>query len=153
MKKFWKSLGTAAFWVGWPVSYLHLRFSRRSRILVTHGDNILVVKNWLGPNEWSLPGGGIHPWEDQAKAAARELHEETDIKIKSSEIKPLYAKTTTVHGFKLSYECFSVRLPRLEKFEVNSLDIVEIKWFNRAEVLDEKLSPETRDTITDWLSR
>lgn len=37
---------------------------------------VLLVRHSYGPPVWALPGGGMRPGEDPARAALRELHEE-----------------------------------------------------------------------------
>lgn len=65
-------------------------FKTYSGILVKYKNRGLFCKrsktNTL-PNEWSIPSGQIEKNETQKQAAVREFYEETNIKIKESNIK------------------------------------------------------------------
>ena len=63
--------------VGPGDTLLLLQFRRRG----DHGD----------PHHWLTPGGGIGPGESVAEAAARELREETGIKVSPDELGPVVA--------------------------------------------------------------
>lgn len=72
--------------LGRVVSFLILPFwffssSRRVRVLVVdkQARKILLVRNWLGNQRWTLPGGGVKGSETLAEAAAREVLEETGL--------------------------------------------------------------------------
>jgi 8-oxo-dGTP pyrophosphatase MutT (NUDIX family) len=60
----------------------------RVRVLIRndHGE-ILLVKNWIGKNEWEMPGGGVGKKEDTYDAALREVHEETGIQLKRADLR------------------------------------------------------------------
>lgn len=52
------------------------------------GDRILLTRrppNGILPDCWELPGGKLDPGEDAASAAARELHEETGLRVEGLE--------------------------------------------------------------------
>ena len=57
----------------------HLR--RRGVAVVIRRGKVLLVKD-RGVHHYSLPGGGVKRYECSAKAAARELYEETGLKAK-----------------------------------------------------------------------
>ena len=56
--------------------------------VVRKGDEILFVKRGIEPGkgEWSLPAGFLEFDEEPAKAAVRELEEETGLRVKASEM-------------------------------------------------------------------
>ena len=149
MKSLWKSLGTMAFWIGWPLIYLYLRFSRRTRLIVVSKDQALLVKNWLAPNEWSLPGGGMRLGEKPAAAAARELKEETGLVISPDQLKPLQQKQSTAHGLRFFYHCFLVDLKAAEDIKKRSLDITDAAWFSKENLIKQRLAPDTQNILRD----
>ncbi len=71
-----KLLGRLLFWGAWPLLWFVMPLTRRVRIIIRRGDDVLAVKNWIGPNIWDLPGGGIKFGESIEQAAERELKEE-----------------------------------------------------------------------------
>ena len=150
MKKVWKGLGTVAFWAGWAGIFAYLRFSKRTKVLVTHKNSVLLVKNWLGPDEWSLPGGGGRWNEDPAVAAIRELEEETGIKINGRDLKFKHQKKTNVHGLKFFYSCYHAELTSLCPIGGHRLDVSEVQWFKISDLEKVQLSPESKAIVADW---
>lgn len=59
----------------------HLR-RRGVAVVIRHG-RVLLVKD-KGAHHYSLPGGGVKKYERSAKAAARELYEETGLRAKGA---------------------------------------------------------------------
>lgn len=59
----------------------------RVRVLLrnSHGE-ILLVKNWIGKDQWEMPGGGVNKDEDVHDAARRELQEETGISLEREDL-------------------------------------------------------------------
>lgn len=51
-------------------------------VICFRGDDVLLIRRAKAPRigEWSLPGGRIEPGETEARAALRELSEETGVK-------------------------------------------------------------------------
>ena len=59
----------------------------RTRVIVMLNDReILMVKNWLGSQKWTLPGGGMKRGESPEAAAARELLEETGLTVNHDQL-------------------------------------------------------------------
>jgi len=60
----------------------------RVRVLIRNErGEILLIKNWIGKNEWEMPGGGVGKNEDTYDAALREVHEETGIQLKRADLR------------------------------------------------------------------
>jgi 8-oxo-dGTP pyrophosphatase MutT (NUDIX family) len=104
MNSFWQRVGTLAGWLAWPASWLYLRFSTRTRVLVISRDKVLVVKNWLGDRKWSLPGGGLHRSEPPVMGALREVREETGVMLAPEQLSELFHGRYHDRGFR--FECF-----------------------------------------------
>ena len=77
------------FWISWPLIFLVVRNTDRTRVIVRYKNEILLVQGWIGNKKWQLPGGGIKKGEPVKLAAIRELREETGIIIKESKLKDL----------------------------------------------------------------
>lgn len=52
------------------------------RIIVVRNNKIVLVRHWYAPGVWTLPGGGVEPYESVEAAAIREVREETGYTIK-----------------------------------------------------------------------
>ncbi len=153
MKKLWVKFGVAAFWLSWPLLFIYLFRSRRTRILVVSGNKVLVLKNWLSNGGWILPGGGLHGGEEPRAGAARELLEETGIKIVPEQLKELNTGRFTHGGLRFTYHSFVVELseslpPKPQRFEV-----VLATWMDWRELLaDKRVSPEARQILESWFA-
>lgn len=74
-------MGTVFYYLLWPLVWLYAPLRVRVHALIMVGDEVLVVKNWFGPNRWQLPGGGRKRGESTAQTARREVQEELDIML------------------------------------------------------------------------
>src|ERR1700742_4278180 len=71
------------------VAYVGLRtysFLARPRVtgvkcVLTHGDDVLLVRHTYGNRSWDLPGGTVRRREAPRDAAEREMHEELGRRI------------------------------------------------------------------------
>lgn len=69
------------FYFLWPVLWLYMRASKRARIVIRHGDDVLFVMPRIGTGKWQLPGGGIKRGESAQAAAIREVNEELRLEL------------------------------------------------------------------------
>lgn len=83
----------AAYWVAHRLlrAYWFVRNPETHGALVAmwHQGEILVVKNSYR-NQYTLPGGYVHPGESAARAGARELFEEVGIRCDPETLTPVY---------------------------------------------------------------
>lgn len=126
MKKLWALLGVIAYWLSLPLLHVYLRGTSRTRVLVTSGTDVLVVKPWLGNGKWILPGGGMHRNEPAKSAALRELREETGIRVTEAEYVRAYVYNEDRLLF--NYELFTVKLEKKPELKRQLLEIVDIAW-------------------------
>lgn len=114
-----------------PYAMLYGQFARkpRVRILIRHKDNILLVKNWIGMQSWSLPGGGIDRDESSLEAAHREVKEEVGIILAKDPTPTLIAPSpepTTLFRIQL----FDIELKKKPQVTIDELEIIEYRWVN-----------------------
>ena len=73
--------------LGHAARYALLRLRGREmhgvRVILEHGDKVLLVRHLFAPSVWTLPGGVIAPGESAEEAAVREVFEETGLTIRS----------------------------------------------------------------------
>lgn len=53
------------------------------RVIVVRNKKIVLVRHWYAPGVWTLPGGGVEPYESVEAAAIREVQEEAGYTIKT----------------------------------------------------------------------
>ncbi|HSX29597.1 MAG TPA: NUDIX hydrolase [Candidatus Saccharimonadales bacterium] len=127
-------MGRLAYMLGWPAFWVYFLLGHgRTRVIVQRGDEILMVKQWVGDGRWQLPGGGMHKGELPVAAAARELHEETGIVAPQDQLIPLgqsrqksHATSFVIHVFKTQWHETTLRLQRIE--------IIEAAWMRPAQL-------------------
>lgn len=80
-------LGTIIYYLLWPAIWFYAPLRLRVSVVLFNQGEILEVKNWLGPNRWQLPGGGIKIGEKIDSAAKRELQEELGVTVEQFPIR------------------------------------------------------------------
>lgn len=154
IRNLWNLTGRLAFWATWPAMAATIYFTKRTRILVVAGDEILLTKGWLGSGQWALPGGGLHRGEDPAEGALRELKEETGVLASKDQLKSLFSgrvmgETST------NYYIYAYALELSEKPQLTRQkgEIIELEWRTLEEVY-KKLPPGkvTARIIDKWRS-
>jgi ADP-ribose pyrophosphatase YjhB (NUDIX family) len=81
LTKTWVWAGRIAFYAGWPFIWLYLRGTVRTRVIILAEGKVLLVKSWLSPGNYNLPGGGLRHGEEAENGAAREVFEETKLRL------------------------------------------------------------------------
>jgi 8-oxo-dGTP pyrophosphatase MutT (NUDIX family) len=148
-----KLIGNLFFWLLWPGLYFYLKNSTRTRVIISTGNKILIVKNWLGPGEYTLPGGGIMKHEKPRDAAVREIAEEIGVNLEPNlltPIRPMFIATEKGH----SYKCYgySAKLDKVGDISRKKIEIAEIKWLNIHDALSKyRLNSTANQLITTWL--
>jgi 8-oxo-dGTP pyrophosphatase MutT (NUDIX family) len=77
--------------LGYRLAYAGLRVywwvfrphSSGVKCVLTHGDQVLLVRHTYGPRGWELPGGSRKRGEDAEATATREMHEELGLLVDS----------------------------------------------------------------------
>lgn len=76
---------------------------RGARVVVVAGDAVLLQGDTdpglPGSRFWQVPGGGIDEGEGAREAAARELHEETGLRVDPAELVGPVATRVVSHGY------------------------------------------------------
>lgn len=125
--------GRVAYWLGWPVWRFLLAHSVRTRVLVLSDGAVLVVASYLGDGSWSLPGGGLHRAEDPADGAARELYEETGLRVAATSLKNMGVHRVTRRGLSYPAHFFAVEVPR-QPMQVQRFEVANYRWVPLAEI-------------------
>lgn len=111
--------------------YVTERHVRVRTLIVNDDKEVLLVRSWLGHQRWTLPGGGIRRSETPAEAAAREVHEETGLRLAADQLKELGSFSNTDSSAGFTVLCYAIevakREPRIARHR--RLEMLDIAWF------------------------
>jgi 8-oxo-dGTP pyrophosphatase MutT (NUDIX family) len=118
------------------VAYAGLRtywFVARPRIvgvkcILTHGDDVLLVRHTYGRRAWDLPGGTVRRREAPRHAAEREMHEELGRRIE--DWIPLGEMFVNTDHHDDNLHLFQARVAD-RRLDLNLAELAEAAWFPR----------------------
>lgn len=152
MRKLWKLLGTAIFFAGWPILFVYFRLYRqRTRVIVTCGSKVLLVKGWIARDEWMLPGGGVKTSESLPAAAAREVLEETRVAVPVHKLKKFTKVSSSELLLSYTAHVFFASLDNMVRPTAKFPEIFGAKWFDTSKLADLSLSSETAQILESYL--
>jgi ADP-ribose pyrophosphatase YjhB (NUDIX family) len=102
----------------------------RVRVLLLNDQNeALLVRNWLGHQRWTLPGGGIRRPETPREAAIREVEEETGIVLSS--LDQLGTFTNPFPESRYTVACFMAMISKKQPLiaRYRRLEVLDVGWF------------------------
>jgi 8-oxo-dGTP pyrophosphatase MutT (NUDIX family) len=146
----WQRVGIALFWLTWPLSWMSLRGSMRTRMLIVNGDYLIVTKRWMGEGKWSLPGGGLHREEESLEGAIRELHEETKLQLTTDKLTKDSDQIYQYHGFRFNYVLFSVRVNQKVRLQHPPIELTEARWIHHADLSSANALPDVLGAVRSW---
>lgn len=110
----------------------------RARVLVwNENDELLLVRNWGGKQQWGLPGGGVERKEQPIAAARRELLEEIGISLS---IEDFVHVATIQYQYEAIIYAVTIVKDTLPPQPHNPWEIIDLRWFSRND-LPSDLSP------------
>jgi 8-oxo-dGTP pyrophosphatase MutT (NUDIX family) len=153
MTTFFLLIGRLVFYAAWPFWRWYFPRHPRTRLLVVVGDEVLLLRGWLGDGTWSLPGGGLHRGEDPQAAVLREAKEEVGMNADVSQLVHLGEFTLSEKAITTTYIAFAVMLD--SKFEPNLQwhEIAEAKWLQIDDAEVANLASATREVLVRWRKR
>lgn len=134
-------IGKIVFWGLWPLWYIYLKDSVRTRVLVLAGRKVLVVKEWHGGGKWALPGGGVHQGEPIKKSAVREVYEETTLTLEPQKLKSFGQANMQKGGITFRIERYGTRIKKSTTVKPKSLEINQAKWVMASKLNHENAEP------------
>lgn len=122
----------------------------RVRLLLIRSDQILLVKNWLGYQKWTLPGGGVGADETERRALRREIQEEVGLII--SEEEPIHVGTFLPVGTPASFHIsvYVLQIDEAMQIKQNTHELIAARWFAVTH-LQPNISPEFRQMYDHYL--
>jgi 8-oxo-dGTP diphosphatase len=98
------------------------------KCVLTHGDDVLLVRHTYGSRAWDLPGGTVRRREAPRDAARREMHEELGRRIDDwTSLGELFVRSNH-HDDNLHLFLASVADRQIE---IDLVELAEAGWFPR----------------------
>jgi 8-oxo-dGTP pyrophosphatase MutT (NUDIX family) len=101
------------------------------KCVLTHGDEVVLVRHTYGHREWDLPGGTIRRAEAPLDAAAREMHEE--LGVEHGDWHELDEIWVEIYHHRDTLFCFQAELATRE-LQVDPGEIAAARWFPLAQL-------------------
>lgn len=136
---------------------------RGARVVVVAADAVLLQGDTdpglPGSRFWQVPGGGVDEEESTREAAARELHEETGLRVEPAELVGPVATRVVSHGYsdRILIQAETFYLLRTERFEPVNAALSEAEarrrvasdWF-LVDDLPDDVWPSELPTLVAW---
>ncbi|QFG24978.1 NUDIX hydrolase [Actinomadura sp. WMMB 499] len=118
-------------------------------IVHDRGGRLLLVRRGRPPGAglWSVPGGRVEPGEDDAAAVARELLEETGLRVRAG---ALVGTVERDGPGGVVYEIHDYAATVLGGTPRAGDDAADVRWVAPAELRDLPLVPGLLDALTEW---
>ncbi|MCA9344411.1 NUDIX hydrolase [Candidatus Saccharibacteria bacterium] len=147
----WRGLGVFIYFLCWPAIWCMIRMSpTRARVLVVVEGELLLAQDWLGPNRWSIPGGGLHRGEDPKIGALRELEEETGIQLDLKQLKLLGKMNVHNNYIKTKLIIYTASLPVKPQLRISGIEILDHTWVGRSQLKHIKIDNNTAKIIDSF---
>jgi 8-oxo-dGTP pyrophosphatase MutT (NUDIX family) len=115
-------------------------------VLIWHEGKVLLVKNSYVPYH-SAPGGYVHDGEKSRDAAARELREETGLRVAPEELVPALNKWHDWEGKREHIEIFELETNELPDIQVDNREVVAASFYSPEQALTLTVFPPLREVI------
>lgn len=132
----------------WPVLYLSLNNTRRARVIIVHGDDILFVRPRLSARMWDLPGGGIKRGEADVDAALREVQEELGISLNKSQCRFSGEYQLVQNHISITAVVFVVRVESKPSLILQRSELSGAKWVSLKSMAKLRISPELTEVVS-----
>ncbi|MHC1627962.1 MAG: NUDIX hydrolase [Candidatus Nezhaarchaeales archaeon] len=120
-------------------------------VLVVHEDKVLLIKRRMDPDKglWAIPGGLVNLGEKIRDAAAREVLEETGVKVNIKRLIDVVDKIVLDDQGRVKYHFVIVDFEgEAMNHNLNaSPEVEEAKWMSKEEIKNIELSETTKDLL------
>ncbi len=121
---------------------------RGAGVFVRHEDRVLLVRSTY-QSWWGIPGGRVDRGEEPRAAAARELHEETNLAVAPDALTPLGELHLDHNHIHDHVWFFELRCEREPIVRCDGIEIAELRWAREGELRALKLWPP----LAAWIAR
>lgn len=138
------------YWLLWPVFFILLSNTERTRVLLVCEQSVLVIKTWFGDGKWTLPGGGVHAGEDVKLGAVREVYEEVGITLDPRKLKSNGRVERRKRAITIFHVRFSTRLSRKQEPSRQWYELTHAQWVPLGEINQDNTDQAVLDHIAAW---
>ena len=118
----------------------------RSRVLIHSGNRVLLQRDWLSSQLWTVAGGGLKRNETPAQSAQREVIEELQISLSESELTAHGSSQFAATGNTVfTAELFTAQVESSISFGAKWPEVIEAQWFEIDSL------PQDREPVVDVL--
>lgn len=125
---FLRFLEKFAYIIAYPLLFVVMNNSSRTRVAVRFGEELLLVRPRLNFGYWVLPGGGIKKSETPAVSAVREAREETGIEIPEKDLEFLSEQKVRSRGIAAKIYFFKADIKSKPELSLERYEIAEARW-------------------------
>lgn len=152
LKQILSLLGSAAFWIGWPIWFAHFKLQpRRSRVLIVSEGDVLLVRGWLGGKKWGLPGGGLKAGESVTAGSVREVEEEVGVRLAETALRQIGTYRHKAGGISYQAECCVVELSEKPALKIRWYEIADARWFKLSDIRGRMLGKDAGYALKQYL--
>jgi len=152
MKSIYKKVGTILFWCTWPLQWLNLHLHpERTRVLIVACGEALLIRPFMGPAIWLLPGGGLKHKETAEACAVREVKEEVGVDLMETELMPLGKRSFVLRG--LPYKSINYAVEMSEKPNVHTrwYEVYSYSWVPLADIDSIDIAKEVKQSVKRFI--
>ncbi len=121
------------FYVLWPGLFVYFWHSHRTRVIVRCRGELLLIRDSTryiyDDSSWTLPGGGVKRGEEEAVAAARELHEELGIVVEPDSLVELGQREISSLGLRYYANYYLMDIIRKPQLIIDSREVSGADWY------------------------
>lgn len=142
--------GRLLFWASWPFLFFYLRGTLRTRVIIEHDGEILMIRGWHDGKIWALPGGGVHYGEKPENSAIREVAEEVGISLNRSQLVDLGVAEYRQFGITFSIQRYGCKLVVRPNTKKQHLEVISLAWFKLSDIKQHMVEASTWEQLKAW---
>lgn len=152
--RMWRLCGRILYRMAWPGIYIIIRTQPpRTRVVLFHNDHLLVIKDWLGSGNWTLPGGGLYQQEQAARGAVRELMEETGIRLRPKDLQKTGEFFVRSHSIPMHIVGYVAQVESRPPVNLRKWEVCDHQWVTPAQFMRLQHSPTAVEPLRQALRK